>query len=142
MAQVYYEDVETGQELPTLSRKLNVTDLVMGASATRDYQPMHHDREFAQKVSKTKDIFINTQFNMGMMCRAITDWSGPKGFITKLDFTMRKSIYPGDTMNITGKVTGKRVEDGKNLVDVDLLVSNDDGPTTPANVTIQLPLKA
>lgn len=139
MTQVYFEDIREGQELPSLSMDMTLTKLVMAASATRDWQPMHHDRDYARNKSKAKDIFINTGFNMGMMCRAITDWTGPKAFITKLSFKMERSIYPGDTMTITGKVTGKRVEDGKNLVDVDLLVSNQDGPTTPASVTVELP---
>jgi acyl dehydratase len=139
--QVYFEDVGEGQELPSLSMDMTVTKLVMAASATRDWQPMHHDRDYARNKSRAKDIFINTGFNMGMMCRAITDWTGPKAFITKLSFKMERSIYLGDTMTITGKVTGKRVEDGKNLVDVDLLVSNQDGPTTPASVTVELPLR-
>ena len=141
MDQVYFEDVGEGQELPLLSMDMTVTKLVMAASATRDWQPMHHDRDYARNKSRAKDIFINTGFNMGMMCRTITDWAGPKAFITKLSFKMEKSIYSGDTMTITGKVTGKRVEDGKNLVDVDLLVSNQDGPTTPASVTVELPAR-
>ena len=141
MNQVHFEDVKEGQELPSLSMDMTLTKLVMAASATRDWQPMHHDRDYARNRSKAKDIFVNTGFNMGMMCRAITDWAGPRAFITKLSFKMERSIYLGETMTITGKVTGKRVEDGKNLVDVDLLVSNQDGPTTPASVTVELPAR-
>lgn len=139
MEQVYFEDVEEGQDLPPLSMGMTVTKLMMAASATRDWQPMHHDHDYARNKSKTKDIFINTGFNMGMMCRAITDWAGPKSFITKLNFNMQKSIYPGDTMTITGKVTGKRVEGDRHMVDIDLLVSNQEGPTTPAGATVILP---
>lgn len=142
MKQVYYEDVAVGQDIPTLSRELSVTTLVMGASATRDYQPQHHDREFAQQQSKTKDMFINTQFNMGMLCRVLTDWAGPRTVIKRLKFDMKNSVYPGDTMVITGKVTSKRSEGGKNFVDVDLLISNQDGQIcTPGDATVELPLK-
>jgi len=140
--QLYFEDVEEGQELPPLSMDMTVTKLMMAASATRDWQPMHHDRDYARNKSKAKDIFINTGFNMGMMCRAITDWAGPKSFITRLNFKMEKSIYAGDTMTITGKVTGKRVADGNKLVDIDLLVSSQTEPTTRASATVMLPSRS
>ena len=42
-------------------------------------------------------------------------------------------------MTITGRVTGKRVEGDRRLVDIDLLVSNQEGPTTPAGATVNLP---
>ena len=56
---LYWGDVEEGQELPTVTRDITYTTVVAGAIASRDFVPLHHDRDFAQKAG-LKDIFLNT----------------------------------------------------------------------------------
>ena len=34
--------------------------MVLGALATRDWRPMHHDKDFAVERNGTRDIFLNT----------------------------------------------------------------------------------
>ncbi|MGH9262045.1 MAG: hypothetical protein ACRD08_19475, partial [Acidimicrobiales bacterium] len=36
--------------------------------------------------------------------RFVTDWTGPLGRPGRLRFRMRDSVYPGDTMTLTGRV--------------------------------------
>ena len=46
--EIKYEQVEQGQSLPDLSYEVTATTVVLGALASRDFRPMHHDRDFAQ----------------------------------------------------------------------------------------------
>ena len=52
------DDVSAGQELPPLSVDVSATTIILGALASRDWRPMHHDRDFAQKRNGVRDIFI------------------------------------------------------------------------------------
>jgi len=136
---LFFEDIKIGQEVPPLSMPITFTKIVMGASAARDWNLQHHDRDYVQKEMGLQDIFLSTAFYMGILARFMTDWAGPDSFLSAMDFRMQESIFPGDEMKITGKVAGTRVEADRHLVDVEILVSNQKGPTTRASATVDLP---
>lgn len=136
-----FEDVEVGQVLPVLSFPITVTKCIMTASAARDFQPMHHDRDFAQQKSKTRDMFVGTWFYMGLFNRFITDWAGPEAWFSKLKFKMRQPVCPGDELKVEGKVTNKRVENGKYIVELDMWMSTQFENTTVATAEAQLPTR-
>jgi len=134
----FWEDVQEGEELPQLLMPITFTRCVYLASATRDFSPQHSNRDYAQQRSKTKDAFVNTPFNVGMVGRFMTDWGGPRSTIRKVRVNMRQSVCAGDDMIITGKVTKKYVEDGDHRVDLDIMISTKDGPATPCGGTLSL----
>lgn len=136
--EVYWEDVEEGQELPTLVMPITVTRCVFMASASRDFAPQHHNREYAQERSKAPDMFLGTHFNIGMLCRFMTDWGGPKSTIRRTKLGMRRPICAGDDMIITGEVTSKYERDGEHRVDIDIAVSTQDGPAYVCGGTLAL----
>lgn len=91
-------------ELPTLRHPVTATTVVLGALATRDWRPMHHDVDFAVNRNGTRDIFLNTPNQQAWFERFVTDWSGPRGRLGRLRFRMIDSVYPNDLMTITGRV--------------------------------------
>jgi len=134
-----WEDVEEGEELPELFMPITFPRCIYLASATRDFSPQHSNREYAQERSKTKDVFLNTPFNIGIAARFMTDWGGPKSTVRRVKVNMRKNVCAGDDMTITGKVARKYVEDGDHRVDLDITFSTQDGPATPCTGTLSLP---
>jgi acyl dehydratase len=95
--------VQAGDAIPPLSVKVTATTVVLGALASRDWRPMHHDRDFAQNQG-VRDIFLNTPNQAAWFERYLTDWTGPLGRVGRMKFKMRKSVCPGDTMVIRGVV--------------------------------------
>ncbi len=138
---VYFEDVKEGDELPKLVMPITVTRCAYLASGTRDFSPQHHNHYYATERSKVKDMFLNTPFISGMVSRFLTDWTGPEGDLKKIRVTIKGSICAGDEMIITGKVTKKYLEAGQHRVDVDIMISTQDGPSTPCSGTVILPSK-
>jgi len=118
---------------------ITVTRCVYLASATRDFSPQHSNRDYAQQRSKTKDVFVNTPFNMGMVSRFLTDWAGPQSTVRRMSMAMRGNVCAGDDMIIRGKVTKKHLEAGEYRVDVDIVISTQDGAVTPCTATLILP---
>jgi acyl dehydratase len=98
-------DVKEGDELPELAVEVTPTTVVLGALASRDWRPMHHDKDFAQNRNGVRDIFINTPHNAAYFERYITDWTGPHGRLGRIRFRMKDSVFPGDTMVFHGRVT-------------------------------------
>jgi len=98
------DQIRVGDQLPPLLHEVTTTSVVLGAMASRDWRPMHHDRDFAQQRNGTRDIFMNTPNQAAWLERFITDWAGPKARIGRYKFRMGDSICPGDTMVFSGQV--------------------------------------
>ncbi|MFM9887696.1 MAG: acyl dehydratase, partial [Burkholderiales bacterium] len=58
---------------------------------------------------------------------AVTNWIGDDGMLRKLYSEIRRHNPEGDTLYIDGSVTGKYEENGRKLVEIDLLAVNQDG---------------
>ena len=106
-----YEDIKSGDALPELQRDITTTDIVIGALASRDTRPMHHDRDFAQQRNGAKDIFMNTPNQAGWLQRFIEDWAGPTCRLGRYKFRMGDSICPGDTIIFKGEVESTEQDD-------------------------------
>ena len=116
-----HDQVPVGARPAPLVHDVTATTVVLGALASRDWRPMHHDYRFATERNGTRDIFLNTPNQAAWFERAVTDWTGPKGRIGRMRFRMRDSVFPGDRMTITSKVTGTQLDNtGCGWVDLDL----------------------
>jgi len=133
-------EVVAGQELPPLRFDVTATTIVLGALASRDWRPMHHDKDFAVDRNGVKNIFVNTPNFQAWFERYLTDWTGPKGRLGRMTFRMKKSVFPGDQMTFSGRVAGTSTDEtGCRWVDVDVGVSVDGVATTEGHARIALP---
>jgi acyl dehydratase len=106
-------DVHEGDELPELSYPVTATTVVLGALASRDWRPMHHDHDFAVNRNGTQDIFLNTPNQAAWFERYVTDWTGPKGRLGRMKFRMKGSVFPGDTMVMRATVESVETDDAE-----------------------------
>jgi acyl dehydratase len=134
------DSVKEGDELPLLSYDVTATTVVLGALASRDWRPMHHDKDFAVERNGVRDIFLNTPTQAVWFERYLTDWTGPKGRLGRIQFRMKDSVFPGDTMVFYGKVTKVSTDDtGCAWVDVELKLSVGEKTTTECTARVALP---
>lgn len=132
--------IRAGEALPPLGHDVTATTVILGALATRDWRPMHHDRDFAVERSGVKDIFINTPNNTAWFERYITDWTGPKGRLGRMKFKMKRPVFPGDTMVFNGRVVKTFVDDaGCQWVELEVTVSVDGQVNTECQARVAIP---
>ena len=132
--------MNVGDTLPPLDYEVSATTIVLGALASRDWRPMHHDYDFAVNRNGTKDIFMNTPNLAAWFERYITDWTGPKGRLGRITFRIRDSIFPGNTMRFTGTVTGTEVDEtGCRWASLDIEVHADDRLATTCTARVAIP---
>jgi len=127
-----------GDRLPSLSLELTLRRAIQAVAGTRDFYPFHHDDRFARE-NGAEGIFMNTMFLQAFAGRCASDWFGHDAFLRRLEVAMRASNYVGRTLTAEGTVAAVRETDGAPLVDVDLTLSTEDGPTTDVKLTVQLP---
>jgi uncharacterized protein len=101
--------------LPELVVSVTPTVVVATALATRDFYPVHHDRDFAARGG-AKDIFLNILTTTGMVQRYVTDWAGPDAIVRAISIRLGVPCYAGDTLTFAG--TAVEAADGEQQVAV------------------------
>ena len=135
-----FDQVSVGDALPPLCYDVTATTVVLGALASRDWRPQHHDYAFATERNGVQDIFLNSPNQAAWLERYVTDWTGARGRLGKLGFRMLDSIFPGDTMTFNGTVTATETDDaGCGWVGIDITVTVGERTCTTAKARIALP---
>jgi acyl dehydratase len=138
---ITFEEVTGGLELPELRYDVSATTIVLGALASRDWRPMHHDHDFAVNRNGTRDIFMNTPNQAAWFERYLTDWSGPRGRLGRMRFRMKGSVFPGDTMSLRATVRSTEVDGtGCGWAGIDVTLTVGDRVCTECEVRIALPM--
>ncbi|MGN6472536.1 MAG: hypothetical protein ACTHK4_02665, partial [Mycobacteriales bacterium] len=136
-----FDQTAVGDSLPPLSYDVTATTVVLGALASRDWRPQHHDYAFATKRNGVQDIFLNSPNQAAWLERYVTDWTGARGRLGKLGFRMLDSIFPGDTMVFNGAVTSTDKDDtGCGWVGIEIKVSVGERLCTTATAKVALPV--
>ena len=134
-------DVAVGEEIPDLAYPVTATTVVLGALASRDWRPMHHDHDFAVNRNGTRDIFLNTPNQAAWFERYLTDWSGPTGRLGRMQFRMKGSVFPGDVMVLQGVVDDVTTDAaGCGWVSLHLRLAVDGDVKTECTARIALPV--
>jgi acyl dehydratase len=136
-----WADINVGDEVTQLEIPITTTMIVAGAIASRDFMPVHHDRDYANKQG-SPNLFMNILTTNGYCVRFLTDWAGPEAELRSLTFGMRTQSCAGDMLTVTGKVGRTyRGEDGACLVDiVDMNIAHPLAPQAAvATATVSLP---
>ena len=137
---LHFDDVHERDELPDLVVPVNATTIVLGALASRDWRPMHHDHDFAVNRNGTQDIFMNTPNQAAWFERYVTDWTGPTGRLGRMKFRMKGSVFPGDTMTMSGTVSGTETDDqGCAWITLQVALSVNGDTKTDCTVRVAVP---
>ena len=132
-----YNAVNVGDEITTMDVPVTTTLIVAGAIASRDYMPVHHDRDFANSQG-SKDIFLNILTTNGLCVKFLHDWAGPEAMVKKLSIRLGVPAYPNDPLRFEGSVTGKSVADGEGLVEVTFKGTNSLGDHVKGTAVLSL----
>jgi uncharacterized protein len=101
--------------LPEWTLHVTPTVVVSTAVATRDFYPVHHDRDFAVR-SGSKDIFLNILTTTGLVQRYVTDWAGLAAIVRGVSIRLGVPCYAGDTLTFSGKAS--QTPGGERLITV------------------------
>lgn len=133
-------EVSVGDKLPAQTIDITTGLVVGGALATRDFEPVHHDKAVAQAAG-LPDVFMNILTSQGLMTRFTTDWSGPEAVVKSLDIRLGAPNVPGMVMTVTGEVSAKNEETG--VVDIAVIGENNIwGMHMQGTVQLTLPMEA
>jgi acyl dehydratase len=132
--------IEVGDPVTPMTIDVTATVVVAGAIATRDFMPVHHDRDYAASQG-SPNIFLNIMTDNGMCSRFLTDWAGPEAMVRKVAIRLGVPAYAGSKLEYTGTVTAKSRDGDEGLVDIEFRATNDQGDHLSGTAVIGLPLR-
>ena len=105
MAQLYFEDVNVGDEVTPLHKNASSQQLVKYAGASGDYYQIHYDDGFARN-NGLDGIIIHGALKSAFLGQLITDWMGPPGQLKKLSVSYRAMDFPKEEPACRGPACG------------------------------------
>ena len=124
-----FADVKVGDSLPPLKLPpISRHQLALYCGGSGDHNPIHVDIDFAKKFG-FKDVFAHGMLSMAFLGRLVTSWV-PQSQVRKLGTRFTSITWVGDVITVSGKVTGKREENGQKLVDLEVKCTNQNGQDT------------
>lgn len=138
--QLYFEDVNAGDEIPTLSVTVDPVQMFFFSAATYNGHRIHYDKTWATEVEGYPDILVHGPLQAALLARALTDWAGGGGRLVNYAVQNRATAFPGEELRFKGTVTAKREENGIALVE--LAIQGEKGENEvlmPGTATVSLP---
>ena len=127
-----------GEKLPDFELAVTATVIVAGAIASRDFMPVHHDRDYA-KAQGAPDIFMNILTTNGYVSRYVTDWAGPEARVRSISIRLGAPAVPGLPLRFTGQVASEARQGDEIVTDVAVRAANDLGDHATGTVVIAKP---
>ena len=134
-----FDALRVGDELPAMVINVTPTRVVAGAIASRDFMPVHHDRDYANEQG-APDIFMNILSDTGYCSRFLTDWAGPEAMVKRIAIRLGVPAHAGTTLEFTGSVTGTSRVDGEGIVEIEFRATNGKGDHLSGTAVLSLPL--
>ena len=139
---VYFEDVQVGDEMPTWARKTDFMNWNRYAAVNDEFVYFHMDDDAGRAAKNEQGAFGMGNLRYAYIVNALRDWIGDEAEIREVGCQYRAINQKNDVLTVTGKVTEKKVEDGANLVVLETNVVNQDGAATcPGHAVVVLPNK-
>jgi acyl dehydratase len=102
-ANVRFEDVSVGDEIPSLSKVVKREEVKAYADASGDQNPLHQDDNFARSVG-FPGIIAHGMFTMAHLTKAITDWLGDPGALKRMKVQFRAVVFMDEEMVAKGRI--------------------------------------
>lgn len=137
--QVYFEQVNEGDEIPSVDYNLTVQRMIMFVGVTRNFPGLHHNDRVAQSQGAAPAMFLQNNSCLMLWERVVSDWMGVYGRVRSASFRITEFHLAGDSIHVGGTVANKRQENGLNLVELTMESKTPRRVGMTGNVIIALP---
>ncbi|MFC2033024.1 acyl dehydratase [Chloroflexota bacterium] len=126
-AQLIFDMVQEGSEIPTLVRGPITTRMMFGWSAAAgDFTEIHYDQRHALQEG-LPDVIIQGQLKICFLMQMLVNWIGLNGTLRKISVQSRGMDVPGNILTCKGTVVRKYIYNKENLVECEIWLENQKG---------------
>lgn len=137
---VYFEDVNVGDEIPTFTRQTDFMHWNRYAAVNDEFVYIHMDDEAGRAAQNAQGAFGMGNLRYAYLLNMLRGWAGDEAQIRELGLQFRVINQKHDVLTCTGKVTEKLVDGHDHIVVLDINVMNQAGQgTCPGTARVVLP---
>ena len=107
-------------QLPAIS----MTDIVKYQGASGDFQPIHHDSEFARAAGMDQPLVIG-MLPASLAANWAADWAGPEN-VRMVRVRWQQPVWPGDQLTMNGKIAKIYQDKEGNKIDLEINCTKQD----------------
>lgn len=123
---VLWEEISEGQEVTSLIKKSSYMQLFMFSAVTWNRHLIHYNTEFARHDG-LPDVATHRALIGNLLAQMLSNWAGEAGRVAKIEWSVRNTAIPGDTLICKGKVLEKCDEGTEKFADCEIWVENQRG---------------
>ncbi len=138
MSQRYYEDINVDDEMPTLERTPTTDMAIDFFGRDNPTNPAFSDAEAGKRMG-IQGALVPGMLKMAWMTQFASDWAGTEGKVVNLRAAFRRPDVAGNPIVLSGRVVDKRQEDGRNIVELEIVTLASGEPSVRGNVQVELP---
>ncbi len=137
---VYWEDVEAGQELPNWSRTTDLMNWNRYAAVNDEFVYIHMDDNAGKAALNEQGAFGMGNLRMAYLHNMLREWAGDEAWIKQVGCQYRAINNKGDLLTCVAFVKEIKVENGEHQVILEVDVINQNGlSTAPGSAIVVLP---
>jgi len=133
-----WDKIKIGDEVPSITKKPTYMQLFMFSAVTWNRHLIHYNTEYAHHDG-LEDVAVHRALLGNFLAQMMTDWLGENGKLCKIEWNVRSSAKPGDSLVTFGTVIAKNIVDDKKMLDCDIRIENESGTLiAPGKATVQI----
>src|SRR5438046_9035833 len=101
-----FESINSGQDLPSSTKKVTVEQIRQYAEASGDRNPIHLDESFARSAG-LPGVIAHGMLTMAFANQMVTDWLGDRSRLKRLQGRFAGMVVPGGDVTGSGSVAWK-----------------------------------
>jgi hypothetical protein len=136
--QRYYEDIQIDEEI-TPVEKLPTEDLAVEFfGRDNPTNPAFADAEAGRRMG-IGGALVPGNLKLAWLTQYVSDWAGLEGRLINLRAVFRRPDIAGRPIVLAGRVVDKREEDGRKVVELEVVTLAEGDPSVRSNVQVELP---
>jgi acyl dehydratase len=141
MSQLYFEDVKVDDEMEPLERTPTTDMAIDFFGRDNPTNPAFSDIEAGKRLG-VGGALVPGLLKLSWITQYVSNWAGEQGHVRNLRAAYRRPDVADRPLVLAGRVVDKRVEDGQNIVELEVVTLAEGQPSTRTNVQVELPGKA
>ena len=138
MSQRYWDDVKIDDEIDPLER-MPTTDLAIDFfGRDNPSNPAFSDIEAGKRLG-VGGALVPGMLKIAWMTQYVNDWAGPGAHLGSIRVAYRRPDIADRPLTLSGRVVDKREEDGKGVIELEIVTIAEGQPSVRGNVTVELP---
>lgn len=141
-SQLYFDDVGVGMELPRYIRRRSIVEMQRWSITMENTHRLHYDHSHALNYDRLPGVLFHGTWRISLISAWLKNWALPDGWFWKANWQVRSMVVANETTVLWGRVTGKRIQDGLGIVDVQLGIWGEGtGEGAPGTALVALPVR-